>query len=181
MKGASVIPVKGDQKIVQELTRRLREALRDRLKRVIVYGSRARGDQRPGSDLDILVIVERLDTSLKQRVRQIRYQIMWEADFEPLVSLLCLEKAEQALEISRQLLEEDYLPDAISKAYFAMFYAANAALRTQDIVVSKHSAVIAEFGKAYAKTGLIDPKLHRALIDAFDERQEADYNVRYGT
>lgn len=88
-----------------------------------------------------------------------------------------LEKAEQALEISRQLLEEDYLPDAISKAYFAMFYAANAALRTQDIVVSKHSAVIAEFGKAYAKTGLIDPKLHRALIDAFDERQEADYNV----
>lgn len=94
MKGASVIPVKGDQKIVQELTRRLREALRDRLKRVIVYGSRARGDQRPGSDLDILVIVERLDTSLKQRVRQIRYQIMWEADFEPLVSLLCLEEAE---------------------------------------------------------------------------------------
>ena len=40
-----------------------------------------------------------------------------------------LEKAEQALAISRQLLESGYLPDGISKAYYAMFYAANAALR----------------------------------------------------
>ncbi len=88
-----------------------------------------------------------------------------------------LERAEQALEVSRQLLANGHLPDAISKAYYAMFYAANAALRAQDIGVSKHSAVIAEFGKVYAKTGSIDPRLHRALIDAFDERQEADYNV----
>jgi len=88
-----------------------------------------------------------------------------------------LERAEQSVEISRQLLESGYLPDGISKAYYAMFYAANAALRAQNIAVSKHSAIIAEFGKVYAKHGLIDPDLHRALIDAFDERQEADYNV----
>ncbi len=94
MKGASVIPVKGDQKIVQELTRRLREALRDRLKRVIVYGSRARGDYEPDSDLDVLVVVSRLDVPLKRQIQEIRYQVMWEADFDPLISLLCLEEGE---------------------------------------------------------------------------------------
>lgn len=88
-----------------------------------------------------------------------------------------IEKAEQALEISRQLLTSGYPADAISKAYYAMFYAAHAALRAKDVVASRHAAVIAEFGRIYAKAGLIDPELHRALIDAFDERQEADYNV----
>ena len=37
--------------------------------RVVLFGSRARGDTRPGSDLDFLVIEERVDSKLSEMVR----------------------------------------------------------------------------------------------------------------
>jgi len=90
-----------DQQIVQDLVQRLRKALEGRLKQVIVYGSRARGDHKAESDLDVLILVEHLDDSLKQRVREIRYRVMWEEDFEPLISLLCQEETEFSRQISQ--------------------------------------------------------------------------------
>jgi uncharacterized protein (UPF0332 family) len=42
---------------------------------------------------------------------------------------------------------------------------------------SKHSAVHASFGKIYAKEGIVDPKFHRWLLDAFDQRIIGDYGV----
>jgi len=56
-----------------------------------------------------------------------------------------------------------------------MFYAATARLHSEGIAVSKHSAVIAQVGQHFAKTGKIEVHLHRAIIDVFDERQTADY------
>ncbi len=94
MKRSPVSLMDRDQEIVQYLAKRFHEALGDRLKRVIVYGSRARGDYEPGSDLDVLVVVSRLDAPLKRQIQEIRYQVMWEADFDPLISLLCLEEGE---------------------------------------------------------------------------------------
>ena len=58
-----------------------------------------------------------------------------------------------------------------------MFYAATAALRAEGVVVAKHATLIAEFGKRFAKTGRVEVRRHRELIDAMDDRQEADYNV----
>ena len=34
---------------------------------------------------------------------------------------------------------------------------------------------MSQFGESYAKTGRLDPKYHRWLIDAFDQRIEGDY------
>jgi predicted nucleotidyltransferase len=46
----------------QELLRQIKERLKavhgDRLKGVILYGSQARGDYRPDSDIDVLVLLE---------------------------------------------------------------------------------------------------------------------------
>jgi uncharacterized protein (UPF0332 family) len=56
-----------------------------------------------------------------------------------------------------------------------MFYAATALLHREDVTASKHSTVIAQVGKYFVKTGKIDVRLHRALIDVFDKRQAADY------
>jgi uncharacterized protein (UPF0332 family) len=40
---------------------------------------------------------------------------------------------------------------------------------------AKHSAVIAAYGKAFARTEKLDPAYHRAIIDAFGVRSDADY------
>ena len=52
-----------------------------------------------------------------------------------------LEKAEHALEVAQELLNAGYAPDAASKVYYAMFYAAQALLKSEGIHVVKHSAV----------------------------------------
>jgi uncharacterized protein (UPF0332 family) len=84
-------------------------------------------------------------------------------------------RAEESLGAVQLLLKHEYWIEAVSRAYYAMFYAATALLHSEGIAVSKHSTVIAQVGQYFTKTGKLDPHLHRKLIDAFDERQSADY------
>lgn len=88
-----------------------------------------------------------------------------------------LEKAEASLGVARNLFDDEYYADACSKAYYVMYYSAQALLRNSDINVTKHSAVVAKFGERFAKTGKIDPKYHRYFIDAKKKREVADYDV----
>ena len=60
-----------------------------------------------------------------------------------------------------------------------MFHAAQALLRTREIRYRKHSGVHAGLAAHFVKPGLLDRKYHRWLIDAFDERVRADYDVDY--
>ena len=50
-------------------------------------------------------------------------------------------------------------------------------LAREGFTDSSHSAVIAAFGKEFARSGVLDPKFHRYLIDAQDSRQAGDYGV----
>lgn len=84
-------------------------------------------------------------------------------------------RAQQSRDASRLLIDNGFLAEAVSRAYYAMFYAATALLHSEGIAVSKHSAVIALVGQHFAKTKRIPPRLHRLLIDMFDQRQAADY------
>lgn len=88
-----------------------------------------------------------------------------------------LNKAGTSLIAAERLMVEGLFYDAISRAYFAMFYAAKALLIRDGLETSKHSAVIATFGREYAKTGRIDSRYHRLLIEGFEWRQKADYDV----
>lgn len=56
-----------------------------------------------------------------------------------------------------------------------MFYTAQALLLEKGLRFSKHTAVRSAFGQQFAKTSVLDPKFHRWLIDAFDERIRGDY------
>jgi uncharacterized protein (UPF0332 family) len=58
-----------------------------------------------------------------------------------------------------------------------MFYVASALLNERGLQFSKHGSVHAAFGKEFAKTGLLDTKFHRWLLDAFDQRVEGDYGM----
>ena len=65
---------------------------------------------------------------------------------------------------------------AASRAYYAMFYMAEALLLHNRLAFSKHSAVIAAFGKHFVKPGHLPAWLHDALRTAFDERNIGDYD-----
>lgn len=86
-----------------------------------------------------------------------------------------IKMAQESLAAARLLLEEGFVDIAAGRAYFTMFYAAQAFLLADDQSFSKHSAVIAAFGRDFVKTGKIDPKFHRYLIDAQEVRLLADY------
>jgi len=88
-----------------------------------------------------------------------------------------LSKAEHALEVAEDLLKSGYAPDAASKIYYAMYYAAQALLIADGIDVVKHSAVESAFGCHFAKPGKIDPKFHRMLLNARKIREIADYDI----
>jgi len=88
-----------------------------------------------------------------------------------------LHKADESLQAAKLLSREKYYDFAASRAYYTMFYVAQAFLLNKGLTFSSHAAVIAAFGKEYAKTGLIDIKFHRYLIDAEDLRGTGDYGV----
>jgi len=88
-----------------------------------------------------------------------------------------IKRSEDAIDTVKILIENHKYSDAVSKAYYAMFYAICAALRTKNLDVSKHSGVISLFGLHFVKTGLIDKIHHKRLIKAFNDREVADYRV----
>ena len=88
-----------------------------------------------------------------------------------------LEKADHALEVAEALTRDGYAPDAASKTYYAMFYAAQAILRSEGIEVIKHSAVGSCLGHHFAKSGKIDPEYHKMLLRARKVREIADYGI----
>ena len=88
-----------------------------------------------------------------------------------------LEKAIDSIEAAEVLLEIDKSEISAGRAYYAMFYIAEALLNEKGLKFSKHSGVHAAFGKHFAKTKELDPKFHHWLLDAFDKRLAGDYSV----
>ncbi len=93
-------------------------------------------------------------------------------------SLLC--KAGDSLGAAELLAERGYLDFAVSRAYYAMFYVAQAFLLGDGLAFSKHSGVIAAFGERFAKTGRVPIEYHRYLIDGQDCRTTGDYDTGPG-
>lgn len=88
-----------------------------------------------------------------------------------------LEKAGRAIHAAEVLLGKDDAEFAAGRAYYAMFYVAEAMLNERSLSFQKHGGVHGAFGEHFARTGLIDVKFHRWLLDAFDRRIQADYGV----
>lgn len=84
-------------------------------------------------------------------------------------------KAQQSLEAAKLLLTNQYPDYAASRAYYAMFYIAEAFLEGEQLSFSKHSAVISAFGREFAKTQRLSPDLHLFLIEAQALRTTGDY------
>jgi uncharacterized protein len=88
-----------------------------------------------------------------------------------------LERAHRDLQATQTNFEQGFYEVAISRAYYAMFYAASALLASQGLTRSKHAGVIAGFGEYFVKTGLIESHYAKMLGQAFDSRQDSDYDI----
>ncbi|GAG33537.1 unnamed protein product [marine sediment metagenome] len=86
-----------------------------------------------------------------------------------------LEKADRSIEAADLLFSQNYYDFAVSRAYYAMFYCTQAVLMSKNLSFSKHSAVIATFGRDFIKTGIFNQELYKALRNAFEARQTGDY------
>jgi uncharacterized protein (UPF0332 family) len=86
-----------------------------------------------------------------------------------------IEKADRNLDVAKTEFHRGIYDVCVSRAYYAMFYVAQALLLTKNLRFSKHSAVHSAFGKYFAKTGEINPDLHKLLLDAFESRSNGDY------
>jgi predicted nucleotidyltransferase len=75
------------QFLVRTLKKRLEEVAGEKLQAVIVYGSRAWGHPDPDSDLDVAAIVRDCTPQLEEALLEAAYQVMWDNDFTPLISL----------------------------------------------------------------------------------------------
>ncbi len=86
-------------------------------------------------------------------------------------------KAEAAIGAAESLLEGDHLEAGASRAYYAMFYTAEALLMERGLHFRRHGGVQSALGEHFVKTGDLDRKYHRWLLAAFSKRIVADYGV----
>jgi uncharacterized protein (UPF0332 family) len=90
---------------------------------------------------------------------------------------LLLERAATKLSAANVLLREGYFDDAVSRAYYSMYFAARAILLTRDIVPKTHKGLISKFGLEFIDDGFIERTYGRALNVAKEDREDADYSI----
>lgn len=95
---------------------------------------------------------------------------MSQAEIEEYLAL-----ANEDLAAAQDNLQFGHLRAAVSRAYYAMFYATTALLGSKGLWRSKHQGLIAAFGEHFVKPGLIEPQYGRILHDAFEARLDSDY------
>jgi len=88
-----------------------------------------------------------------------------------------LERAEQSIKAAKELTVSRFYDFAASRAYYAAFYAATAAMLNEGLVLSKHSGVIASVHQHLVKTGRIDKEQGKELNWLFGLRSVGDYGV----
>lgn len=92
-----------------------------------------------------------------------------------------LERAAESLASARLLLNSSFYDDAVSRAYYAMYYAAKAALESIGVETRSHAGVINQFGLHFITKGQLDSQYGSMLTQAFQARHSSDYDVQVNT
>ena len=90
MKTAVETDERGDgrlSRLLNTLTEELQRQLGSDLSLLLLYGSHARGEAQPDSDVDLFVVLRPSSEAAQEKVRQVAYEVMWEADFAYVISL----------------------------------------------------------------------------------------------
>jgi len=86
-----------------------------------------------------------------------------------------MKKAERSLKAAQKLIEANLADDAISRAYYAVFHSARAALKVKGIETSTHQGLITQFALHLVKTGLLEAEYGDILRQEKEDRETGDY------
>ncbi len=86
-------------------------------------------------------------------------------------------KAREKARVARDLYAKGEWDDAISRAYYAAYHAAQAALLTEGQRADTHKGVVTLFGLLLVKTGKLDKRWGKLLSNLKDDREAGDYDA----
>lgn len=86
-------------------------------------------------------------------------------------------RAEEDIKAAKELLASKFPLAAVSRAYYAVFYASTAVLLMEGISVHRHKQLGIEFRKHFIKTKKIPSKYSQILEELFQARQAVDYDA----
>jgi uncharacterized protein (UPF0332 family) len=81
------------------------------------------------------------------------------------------------LEAAQSVVENGFFDDASSRAYYAAFHAASAALAGRGLFFSSHGQVMGAFNREFVKTGLCPVEAFQKIRRLFEHRQVGDYSA----
>ncbi len=87
------------------------------------------------------------------------------------------DRARHELEAAELLAGHGFAAPAVSRAYYAAFYAAEEALALVGVVRSKHSGVVAAVATILVRQHGLDAEAGRLLRSLFERRSRADYGI----
>jgi len=88
-----------------------------------------------------------------------------------------LQKAFRSVQAAERLTKGADAEFGVGRAYYAMFYAAQALLNEKGLKFRKHAGVHSAFAEQFVKSGLLDKRYHRWLLAGFSKRITADYGI----
>jgi uncharacterized protein (UPF0332 family) len=91
-------------------------------------------------------------------------------------SLKALTKSLDAIETAEHDLKGNFNLAAINRIYYACYYCMTALLFTQNVFAKTHQGTRAKFTELFIKTGHFSDDMAAHIKNAFDLRQEADYD-----
>ena len=90
---------------------------------------------------------------------------------------LLMEHALETYSVACELHHNHHYNDAISRAYYSMFYAAKAVLLTKDIISRTHRGTISQLNINFVREGELEETVWKYLPMSDTLIQEADYSI----
>lgn len=88
-----------------------------------------------------------------------------------------IDRSRRELQAAELLAAHGFSAAAVSRAYYAAFYAAEEALQQVGVARSKHSGVVAAVATILVRQHGLDANAGRLLRSLFERRSRADYSL----
>ena len=208
-----------DWRAIQRVRKFIRAILPNgELKSLTLYGSHARGEAKPESDIDLFLVYDDVtaeqEHSLKELVVTLPdnlnrvHLFLYRADdlakhngISPLIYNVAhqgitlegepvpkleidrryvaeklIADAKEDLQVAELNLNHNFIRKSISASYYAVLYAADAALATKGFVAKSRAGTDTLFGLHFVKSGLVDKRFGGLVNRAAEDRIKADYD-----